>query len=75
MLQTYLIIGLIHVLVMNLVEYTIFRTETLEAMNEFASHGKFLVVGVYLIGIIIGIVFWPIIIVWNIVYFISDNCY
>ena len=75
MLQTYLIIGLIHVLVINLVEYTIFRTEVLEVMkNEIASHGKFWIVGQYLIGIIIGIVFWPIIIVWNIVYFISDIC-
>ena len=75
MLKTYLIIGLIHVLVMNLVEYTIFRTEALEiVMNELASHGKFWIVGWYLIGIIIGIVYWPIIIVWNIVYFISDNC-
>lgn len=73
MLQTYLIIGLIHVLVMNLVEYTIFRTEVLEVvMNELASHGKFWVVGMYLKGIIIGIVFWPIVIVSNIVYFISD---
>lgn len=75
MLQTYLIIGLIHVLVMNLVEYTIFRTEVLEVMkDEIASHGKFWIVGQYSIGIIIGIVFWPIIIIWNIVYFISDNC-
>lgn len=75
MLQTYLIIGLIHVLVMNLVEYTIFRTEVLEVvMNELASHGKFWIVGMYSIGIIIGIVFWPIVIVSNIVYFISDNC-
>lgn len=75
MLQTYLIIGLIHVLVMNLLEYTIFRTEVLEVMkNELASHGKFWIVGMYLIGIIIGIVFWPIIIVLNIVYFISDIC-
>ena len=74
MLKTYLIIGLIHVLVMNLVEYTIFRTEALEVMNELASKGKFWIVVGYPIGIIIGIVFWPIIIVWNIVYFISDNC-
>lgn len=74
MLQTYLIIGLIHVLVLNLVEYTIFRTEVLEVvMNELASHGKFWIVGVYLKGIIIGIVFWPIIMIYNIVYFISDN--
>ena len=75
MLQTYLIIGLIHVLVMNLVEHTIFRTEVLEMMNELAYHGKFWIVGVYSIGIIIGIVFWPVIIVLNIVYFISDICY
>lgn len=75
MLKTYLIIGLIHVLVMNLVEYTIFRTEVLEVvMDELASYGKFWMVGKYLIGIIIGIVFWPIIIVWNIVYLISDIC-
>ena len=74
MLKTYLIIGLIHVLVMNLVEYTIFSTEVLEVMNELAYHGKFWIVGWYLIGIIIGIVFWPIIIVWNIVYLISDIC-
>ena len=75
MLKTYLIIGLIHVLVMNLVEYTIFRTEVLEViMDEIASHGKFWIVGEYSIGIIIGIVFWPIIIIYNIVYFISDIC-
>lgn len=75
MLQTYLIIGLIHVLIMNLVEYTFFRTEMLEVvMNELASHGKFWIVGVYLNGIIIGIVFWPIIMIYNIVYFISDIC-
>ena len=73
MLKTFLIIGLIHVLIMNLVEYTIFRTEALEVMNdELASHGKFWIVGWYLIGIIIGIVFWPIVIVLNIVYFISN---
>ena len=75
MLQTYLIIGLIHVLVMNLVEYTIFRTEVLEVItDDIASNGKFWLVGKYSIGIIIGIVFWPIIIIWNIVYLIRDNC-